>query len=182
MSRRLWVVEGNCPLPKVPAYAMSVDDLLAEIEGSMVAASSTKRLDTSSLPSSRAGSRAVAPSASMRSTAESELDDLLSLTSHSDMPLSAGPSSSVRGGLGSAAPAHSTAVAPQSRSVPSHAAAGSIAGGAAGGSKCSVLALAPDTASFEPGLNKPASSRRFCDQVQCSDCDFGVMRFPGRVW
>jgi len=162
---------------------MSVDDLLAEIEGSMVAASSAKRLDTSSLPASRTGSRALAPAASMRSTAESELDELLSLTSHSDMPLSAGPSSSVRVGLGSAAPAHNTAaVAPPSRSPPSHAAGGSIAGVAAGGSKCSVLALAPDTASFEPGLNKPASTRRFCDQVQCSDCDFGVMRFPGRVW
>jgi hypothetical protein len=104
------------------------------------------------------------------------------LTSHCDMPLSAGASSSVRGGLGSAAPAHTTTVAPQPRSVPGHAAAGSIAGVAAGGAKCSALALAPDTAAFEPGLNKPASTRRFCDQVQCSDCDFGVMRFPGRVW
>jgi hypothetical protein len=74
-------------------------------------------------------------------------------------------------------------------STQSRGSAGSASGG---GGKCSNLCLAPDLppASCVPGVYRPsaippeggAPRRTYCDRLQCADCDFAVLRFPGGMW
>lgn len=180
-----------------------VDDLLAEISGSEVPA----RHGSATMPSSAAagGSRSLPPtsyssiSASFSSRGyggsskvDDDLEDLLNMTS--DIPAPRKGASSLHSG-GAGASASSDALRGSSSYTgrrwgaearddvtEGKAAASAPAHGMSSGGKCSTLCLAPHGPAYEAGCTRLGGPRRYCDRLQCSACDFPVVRFAGSKW
>lgn len=179
-----------------------VDDLLAEIGGSELPA----RHGSGTIPTSAAASSFSVPAASHfvasvpvpsrsyggSSKVDDDLEDLLSMTSDVPAPRKAAASSHAGGASASTASFavrgsssytdHRSGAEPRDMAAEGRAAAAVPTHGVPFGGKCSTLCLAPHSPAYEAGCTRLGGPRRYCDRLQCSACDFPVLRFAGSKW